>query len=114
MHDDADDAEKHRAAAAQLAQWISGKWISHAIHAATELSTADMLHAHGEQSVDALAARTGTHPGALYRLLRALSSIGIFSEPHPRRFVSNALGALLREGSMRAACLMAHSAWHDA
>jgi len=100
------------AAAQQLAQWISGKWISQAIYVAAELSIADVL-ASGDKSVEQLAEATHTHAPALHRLLRALASIGIFRECAPQRFESTPLGDLLRTGAMRAACIMAHSSWHD-
>jgi len=96
----------------QIAQWITGKWISHAIYAAAELSIADLL-AEGESSLEALAERTQTHAPSLYRLLRALASIGVFRESAPRRFVSTALGEQLRSGALRAASLLSHSRWHD-
>src|SRR5262245_12425826 len=100
------------AAVQQMAQWITGKWISHAIHAAATLSIADRLR-DGEKSLEELAEATDTHAPSLYRLLRALSSIGIFRECSPRRFASTELGDLLQAGAMRAGCLMAHSEWHD-
>lgn len=99
-------------AARQLAQLLTGKWISHAIHAAAELSISDVLAEH-ELSVDELAERTGAHAPSLYRLLRALASIGIFHEASPQRFRSTAATDLLRRGAMRSAALMAHSSWHD-
>jgi hypothetical protein len=100
------------AAAQQLAQWISGKWLSQAIYAAAELSIADHL-AQGDQSVSQLAEATKTHAPSLHRLLRALASVGIFRECAPQRFESTPLGDLLRTGAMKAACIMAHSSWHD-
>jgi hypothetical protein len=99
--------------AIELVQWLTGKWISRAIHAAAELSLADIL-AEGALDLDELARRTQTHAPSLYRLLRALSSIGLFRECSPRRFELTERGALLKRDAMRAACLMAHSAWHDA
>jgi hypothetical protein len=102
----------HLRPADQIAQWITGKWISHAIYVAAKLSIADLL-ADGEQSLEFLAARTGSHAPSLYRLLRALASIGIFRESSPQRFESTPSGDLLRVDAMRAACLLAHSEWHD-
>jgi hypothetical protein len=99
-------------AARQLAEYLTGKWISHAIHAAAELSIADVLAEH-ELSVDELAEQTGAHAPSLYRLLRALASIGIFHEASPQRFRSTVASDLLRRGAMRSAALMAHSSWHD-
>lgn len=99
--------------ALELVQWLTGKWVSRAIHAAAELSLADVL-ADGALDLDELARRTRTHPPSLYRLLRALSDLGLFRECSPQRFELTERGALLKQDQMRAACLMAHSPWHDA
>ena len=64
---------------AQLSQLISGFRISQAIRVAAELGIADLL-ANGPKSSTELAQATGSQPRALYRLLRALASIGIFTE----------------------------------
>src|SRR5215213_644089 len=69
----------------QLSQLISGFRISQAIRVAAELGIADLL-ANGPKSSTELAQATGSHPRALYRLLRALASIGIFTEVEPERF----------------------------
>src|SRR5262249_41720611 len=45
-----------------------------------------------------LAGITGTHPRSLYRLLRALASIGVFSEGPDGRFALTPLGETLRTG----------------
>ena len=70
---------------AQLSQLISGFRISQAIRVAAELGIADLL-ANGPRSSSELAQATGSHPRALYRLLRALASVGIFTEVEPERF----------------------------
>ena len=52
---------------------------SRAIYVAAQLGLADYLK-DGPKSVEDLAEETKTHPDSLYRLLRMLSSIGIFAE----------------------------------
>jgi len=52
---------------------------SRAIYIAAKLGLADYLK-DGPKSVEDLAEETKTHPDSLYRLLRMLSSIGIFAE----------------------------------
>lgn len=69
----------------QLAQVITAYWQSQAVYVAAELGIADLL-ADGPQPVDELARATGSHADALFRLLRALASIGIFEETEPRVF----------------------------
>jgi hypothetical protein len=63
---------------------------------AAELELADLLAA-GPLSIDALAVRTKTDPGALYRLLRALESIGLFTEVSPRVFGNTPVSDCLRK-----------------
>ena len=52
---------------------------SQAIYIVAKLRLADYLK-DGPKSVEDLAQETKTHPDSLYRLLRMLSSIGIFAE----------------------------------
>ena len=68
-----------------LNRMLGGAWMTQGLYVAAELGIADAL-ADGPQSVDQLARRTGAHAGSLYRLLRALASMGIFSEDEDRRF----------------------------
>ncbi|SRR5579885_3348954 len=92
----------------QLDQMITGYWISQAIYAAAKFGIADHLK-DGPKTVEELADATSTNPGALYRLLRALASVGIFAEAASRRFSLTALAEPLRSdaaGSKRALALM--------
>lgn len=66
-----------------------------ALYVAAALGIADLL-ANGPRSVDGLAAATKTHAPSLYRLLRALASIGIFAEDDERRFLLTPLAEPLR------------------
>ena len=68
-----------------LWQMISGCFISQAISVAATLDIADLLST-GPQSPTELARQTGTHAPSLYRLLRALASVGIFVEDDEGRF----------------------------
>jgi hypothetical protein len=79
----------------QLQQLISGHWIAQAIAVAADLGIADFL-AEGPRSSDELAQATGSHPVALYRLLRALASLGVFTEVEPRRFGLTPMAETLR------------------
>jgi O-methyltransferase domain/Dimerisation domain len=92
----------------QLDQMITGYWVSQAIYAAAKFGIADLLK-DGPRSVDALAEASGTNADALYRLLRALASVGIFGETGPRQFAMTPLAEPLRsdvDGSKRALALM--------
>src|SRR5437762_1647174 len=92
----------------QLNQMITGYWISQAIYAAAKFGIADHLQ-DGTKTVGELAGATSTNPDALYRLLRALASVGIFAEGESHRFSLTPLAEPLRSdiaGSKRALALM--------
>lgn len=94
--------------AQQLDQMITSYWISQAIYATAKLGIADQLK-DGPQTVDQLATACSANPNALYRLLRALASAGIFFEVSPKEFRLTPLAELLRSdtaGSKRALALM--------
>jgi hypothetical protein len=78
----------------ELLAVVRGYQRSRAVTVAADLGIADLLLA-GPRTAGELAAATGTHAPALYRLLRALASIGIFSEGAGRRFVLNPTGRYL-------------------
>jgi hypothetical protein len=69
----------------QLNQLICGYWHSQCVYVAAKLGIADLL-ADGPQSVEELANQTGTHRPSLFRLLRALASLGVFAEEPGQRF----------------------------
>lgn len=94
-----------------LWQMISGCFVSQAISVAATLGIADLLST-GPQSPTELARQTGTHAPSLYRLLRALASVGIFVEDDEGRFDLTPLAALLRQnvsGSLHAPAAMIRS-----
>lgn len=65
-----------------LFQMATGYWVSQAIYVAAKLGIADLLK-DGPQSCEALASATGADAPSLFRLMRALASVGVFS--HVRR-----------------------------
>ncbi len=102
------------ASPAVLRQLIFSLWSVRAIYVAAELGVADQL-ASGPRSCDELAAACGADSTALYRVLRALASQGLFSEVEPRRFALAPLGEFLRSdkpGSLRAFARMMGQDWH--
>ena len=96
----------------QMMQWITSKWITKPIHVISELGIADLLR-EGSLSVDFLAEKTDTHAPTLYRLLRALSSVGIFVETDDRVFDLTPLAQCLLSDAMRPMAQMFLSDWHD-
>jgi hypothetical protein len=101
------------APAQALLRMISATWIAQAIYVAAKLAIPDLLIS-GPQSPGSLAERTGAHPRALYRLLRALASVGIFTEENDGRFGLTPLAELLRSDapdSLRPFAIMMGSEW---
>jgi hypothetical protein len=82
---------------------ITGFWVSQAIGAAAELALADRL-AERPLSAEELSGIMGVEPRALFRLLRALSTVGVVRESGKGRFELTPVGETLRSnvpGSMR-------------
>lgn len=84
-------ADQHR----QLHHLIGGYRVSQAMYVVAKLDIAGLL-ADGPRTRDELAEATGTHPGALYRVLRFLAGAGLFHEVAPHQFALTSLGAGLR------------------
>src|SRR6185503_10985490 len=90
--------------AAILLQMMDGIKVTQLIHVAAVLGLADLLR-DGARTSDDLAAAVDAHPGALYRVLRALAGLGIFRETDCRRFELTPLAEPLRSdvpGSVKA------------
>jgi O-methyltransferase domain len=74
-----------------------GTIIATSLALAAELGIADHL-ADGPRRSEELAQATSTHPRSLYRLLRLLCSIGVFTEIQPDSFAQTPLSECLRTG----------------
>jgi hypothetical protein len=117
-----DRAPKQTENAPQQALWqmITGCFVSQAVFTAAKLGIADLLK-DGPRHPAVLAEATATHAPSLYRLLRALASIGVFIEDEQGRFGLTPVAELLRTdapGSLRAVALLTGSplewgAWGD-
>ncbi len=93
---------------AALLHMMTGYWVSQAIYVAAKLGIADLL-ADGPVGSAELAAATDTDARSLHRVLRALASVGVFTEASPGHFALTPTAALLRTGtpnSMRALAIM--------
>ena len=91
---------------AVMLNFIIGHWLSRLIYVAAELRLADLLKG-GPRTVGSLAKEAGVQAPALYRILRALASIGVFAETTGQRFKLTPLAATLQTtpGSLRASAL---------
>jgi hypothetical protein len=81
--------------ATEIRRLVDGYQVSQAIHVAATLGIADAL-AEGARASDEIAQATGTHAPTLYRLLRALASVGVLRELDHQRFELTPLGEYLR------------------
>jgi hypothetical protein len=95
-------------ATVQLLHMVAGAWVGQAVHVAAKLGIADVLES-GPKTPSEIATATGSHPGALHRLLRTLASLGVFAEDAEGRFGLTALADGLRSQapvSLRAFAIM--------
>jgi hypothetical protein len=81
----------------QMMEMLYGALATQLISVAAEFGIADLM-ADGPRPIDELAADAGADAKALYRLLRALASLGVFTEVEARVFGLNPLGETLRSG----------------
>ena len=95
-----------------LFQMVVGKWISQAVGTVVEIGVADQL-AKGARRCSALAREAGVSEDGLYRLLRALASLGIFAEGSNRRFKLTPMGQLLRSDHPQSLAGYARFTAHD-
>jgi DNA-binding IclR family transcriptional regulator len=86
-----------------MLQIITARWVSSATSVAAKLGIADEL-AGGPKPVEDLARAVKAHADSVRRLLRALASVGIFTQDEQDRFANTPLSETLRSGpgSLRA------------
>ena len=96
----------------QMMQWITSKWITKPIYIVSELGIVDLM-CDGPISVEALADKTDAHAPTLFRILRALSSVGIFVETQDHVFGLTPLARCLLSNNLRLIARMFLSEWHD-
>lgn len=80
---------------AQLIQMASAHWVSRHLFVAAQMKLADLV-AKGPRTAMELAKSSSTDPPSLYRFMRTLASLGLFTEDHEHRFSLTAMGEALR------------------
>lgn len=80
---------------AVLMQMLFGAQMQRSVCLAARLGVPDLL-AESAQTAEELAAKTNTHAPSLYRLLRTLASIGLFTENAEKKFELTPTSTLLR------------------
>ena len=90
-----------------LFQMATGYWLSQAVYVAAKLGVADLLK-DGPKSCNSLASTMGVNQQALSRLMRALSSVGVFAYSQGDHFALAPVGQSLQSnvpGSLRQAVI---------
>lgn len=90
--------------ALQMLSMITGFWTSCCISVAAKLNIADLLY-EKPRNIQELSIATASNSDALNRVLRALCSVGVFTENESHEFELTAIGNTLRSdvyGSMKA------------
>ena len=95
-----------------LFQMVIGKWISQAVGTVVEIGVPDRL-AKGARKCRDIAREVGVSEDGLYRLLRALASVGLFAEGADRRFRLTGMGQLLRSDHPESLAGYARFTAHD-
>jgi hypothetical protein len=98
-----------------LVQMITGIWATQLIYVVAKLGIPDLIAEHGPLGADKLAELTRGHARSIQRVLRALTTLGLFDLNEAGRFRLTPLGALLRsdiEGSVRQLAIMFGEPWH--
>jgi ubiquinone/menaquinone biosynthesis C-methylase UbiE len=86
----ANPAQLHK----KMLQLLSSLWVTRAVGSFARLGLADVMEG-GAQDAAAIAAARGLVPDRVYRLLRALSTVGLVAEPARGKFTLTPLGRLL-------------------
>jgi hypothetical protein len=79
---------------------MTGHIVASAVNISARLGLSDRL-SNGPRSADDLARECDVDADALYRLMRALASVGVFEEGRPRTFALTPAGAALCDGPVR-------------
>jgi hypothetical protein len=96
-----------------LLQLITGAWVTQTIYVAASLGIADHLKDES-RTVEELAQLTQSQPDHLYRILRTLASVGIFTEVQPCQFALTEMANYLRSdvpGSLRSLSMTVSDTW---
>lgn len=120
MNEPRQNTRPELSSAAAMLHLIMGFRVSRTIFIAAKLGLADLLQ-DGPRTSEQLARTTGTHAPSLYRVLRALVSIGVFSGDDEQGFALTPLGNTLRSdapGSLRYSAMLVlgdehYQAWGD-
>lgn len=97
-----------------LTQIMFGALATQALYVPAKLGIADLL-VDGPKSIEELATATDTHAPSLYRVMRAVASVGVFTEQDDRKFALNPVAETLRSdvpNSLRDLTIFMGEDWH--
>jgi hypothetical protein len=85
-----------------IMQMTMGMWVSQMVGTLARLGIPDHIAA-GRDDSDAIADATGCSRDAIYRLMRAMATVGVLAKTGPRKFALTPVGEALRDkpGSLR-------------
>jgi hypothetical protein len=92
----------------RLLQMLTAPWIAQALYVVAKFDLAEAL-ADGPKTSDALAEGAALHPATVYRFLRTLASVGVFTEVDSHTFALTDLGRRMCgdvPGSMKYSALL--------
>ena len=95
-------------------QIANGTMVTQALGVIAKLGIADLIE-DGDRDVGELASASGSDSASLYRILRSLASLGVFTETSYAKFAHTPVSRLLRsdtEGSMRSLAIFMAEPWH--
>jgi hypothetical protein len=98
-----------------LMHLITGKFVTQSVATIAELKVCDHMK-DGPRTSDDLAKECGADPDALYRVMRLLASVGVFTEKDGRSFTLTPVGNLLRTdvpGSLAAFAAFVGASFHN-
>jgi hypothetical protein len=101
---------------AAVQQLANGYWTTQIVYTMAKLAIPDLL-AEGPQGVDKLAKATETNAPSLYRLMRAVASLGLVRERPDGLFETTDLGRCLATGApgnLRARAILNGDEWYPA
>lgn len=97
-----------------IMQIANGTMVTQALGVVAKLGIADMIE-DGDCDVEKLAFASGSDRSSLYRILRSLASVGVFTETSRAKFAHTPVSSLLLsdiEGSMRSMAIFMAEPWH--
>ena len=104
--------QHEKEASEKVMQLLTATWINQPLYVVTRLGIPDILSKE-PKTVENLSEITKSHTPFLYRIMRALASIGFFYESENRVFSITPMGEMLQKNKMQPIVLMFLSEWHN-